>query len=397
MAARCVTALHKAFIMMVLDSERELKLEILAHGIRVSDQAKRVWEERYWGPLTLAEYASTSGVALHTHAGIWINAPFIERFAVDHARVILDFQDHQFVLAWGGDATVVVPTPVPAYHHQEFNDGVRSYPYTRLGVTHTDRCRVSPVEGCGWVCTFCNLPYDFRYAKMREAELLEVIRVAVRDHLSPARHVLVSGGTPKPEDEVWMDEIYLALARGAGVPVDVMMPARMDMTYPLRLRGAGVNLLSVNLEIWDEQRARRITPNKARLLGRAHYLDYIAGAVSALGIGSVQSLMVFGSAIEPIENTLLAVEALAARGCMPVLSPFRPDPTTPMGKESPATVEEMRRVYGESLEICLRSATGVKLGPRCIPCMHNTLTFPDGTDFYVDEDADLTRPPTLLL
>jgi hypothetical protein len=65
-----------------------------------------------------------------------------------------------------------------------------------------------------------------------------------------------------------------------------------------------------------------------------------------------------------------------------------------MGKAAPATIEEMRRVYGESLEACAQSGTGVKLGPRCIPCMHNTLTFPDGTDFYVDEAADLTRPPT---
>ncbi|MEA2326956.1 MAG: hypothetical protein QOE68_1915, partial [Thermoanaerobaculia bacterium] len=153
--------------------------------------------------------------------------------------------------------------------------------------------------------------------------------------------------------------------------------------------------LSVNLEIWDEERARRVTPNKARLLGRNHYLAYIAAAVKAFGVGRVQSLMVFGSAIEPIQNTIEAVRALADRGCMPVLSPFRPDPTTPMGKENPTTIEEMRRVYWESVEICMKSGTGVRLGPRCIPCMHNTLTFPDGSDFYVNESADLTRPPAL--
>jgi hypothetical protein len=381
--------------MTVLDSERELKLEVLAHGIQISDTAKGAWDERYAGPLTLAEYASTSGVALHTEAGVWMNAPFIEQFARDNASVVLDFQNERFVLLWEGQATFVVPTPVPAYHDQKFGDGAQGYPYTRLGVTHTDRCRVSPVQGCAWVCTFCNFPYDFRYAKMRKEELLQVIRVAVHDRLSPARHVLISGGTPKLEDEAWIDEIYLCLAREAGVPVDVMMPARMDLACPARLRAGGVNLLSVNLEIWDERRALRVTPNKARLLGRKHYLDYIEEAVKAFGVGYVQSLMVFGRAIEPIENTLEAVGALAERGCMPVLSAFRPDPITPMGRESPATVEEMRRLYGESLEICMRSGTGAKLGPRCIPCMHNTLTFPDGTDFYVEEGADLTTPPTL--
>ena len=375
--------------------EEELKLEVLAHGIHVTDAARTEWDQRYGGPLTLAEYASTSGVALHTAAGVWFNAPYLEPFAINNARVEFDFDGDAFVLSWNERSTVVEPTPVAAYHHKNFDDGVRKNPYTRIGVTHTDRCRVSPVEGCAWVCTFCNLPYDFRYAKMRKEELLEVIRVATHDPLSPARHVLVSGGTPKAADEEWIDDIYFHLAAEAGVPVDVMMPARHDIRYPARLRAAGVNLLSVNLEIWDEERARRITPNKARLLGRAHYLDYIEEAVKAFGVGGVQSLMVFGSAVEPIDNTIEAVKSLAERGCMPVLSPFRPDPTTPMGRESPATIDEMRRVYAESVEICASSGTGVRLGPRCIPCMHNTLTFPDGTDFYVDESADLTRLPVL--
>jgi hypothetical protein len=373
----------------------ELKLEVLAHGIRVSDRAHTVWGERYGGPLTLAEYASTSGVALHLPSGVWLNAPYLEPFAVLNARVAFDFDGDDFILQWQGKSIAVQPTPVPDYHHKTFDEGLRTYPYTRIGVTHTDRCRVSPVEGCAWVCTFCNLPYDFRYAKMHRHELLEVIRVATSDRLSPARHVLVSGGTPKATDEKWMDDIYLFLAGEAGVPVDVMMPARSDMQYPARLRAGGINLLSVNLEIWDEERARRVTPNKARLLGRNHYLAYIAAAVKAFGVGRVQSLMVFGSAIEPIQNTIEAVRALADRGCMPVLSPFRPDPTTPMGKENPTTIEEMRRVYWESVEICMKSGTGVRLGPRCIPCMHNTLTFPDGSDFYVNESADLTRPPAL--
>lgn len=375
--------------------ERELKLEVLAHGIRVTDTAKAAWEQRYCGPLTLAEYASTSGVALHTASGIWLNAPFLEPFAVTNARVTLDFDGSEFVLLWNGDSTAVVPTPVPAYHRQKFQHDEQAYPYTRIGVTHTDRCRVSPVEGCAWVCTFCNLPYDFRYAKMRRDEILQVIRAAAADELSPARHVLVSGGTPRQSDEGWIDDLYLFIAAEAGVPVDVMMPARHDMTYPAKLRAGGVNLLSVNLEIWDEERARRITPHKTRLLGRNHYLAYIEEAVRAFDVGGVQSLIVFGAAVEPIENTLHAVRALAARGCMPVLSPFRPDPTTPMGKASPATVEEMRRVYEESLEICEASGTGVKPGPRCIPCMHNTLTFPDDSGFYVDECGDLTERPVV--
>lgn len=369
-------------------TEQELKMYLLAHGVQIDPEAERVWTEKFNGPMSLSEYASTSGICVYTASGNYINAPFIERFTMaTEARFVFD---GEFAVVLRGQRVPVSVIPVPAYHHTVYNDSGVEHPYTNVGVTHTDRCRISPIEGCSWVCTFCDMPYEKRYRKKPKHELLRVIELAKNDPLSPARHVLISGGTPRPEDELWIDGVYEFIAQNSPIPVDVMMPARRDMDYPARLRSAGVNLLSVNLEIWDVARAMRITPNKARLLGRDHYLNYIAKAVEVFGVGFVQSLMVFGEAIEPVESTLNGVKALAERGCMPVLSPFRPDFTTPMGKSSPASMEEMKRVYSESLDICEGSGTGVKPGPRCIPCHHNTITFPDGSGFYVPLGGDLT-------
>ena len=91
------------------------------------------------------------------------------------------------------------------------------------------------------------------------------------------------------------------------------------------------------------------------------------------GLGRVRSLLLVG--IEPIEDTLAGVEALAARGCDPVLSPFRPDPSTPMRAIPPPTEADLGEVWERSEEIVARY--GMRLGPRCVPCMHNTLTFPE--------------------
>jgi len=168
------------------------------------------------------------------------------------------------------------------------------------------------------------------------------------------------------------------------------MTPREDPGYPQRLNDAGINLLSVNIEVFDPQRARSLIPNKNRRFGPQGYLDYIARAVGVLGVGRVQSLILFGAAIEPIENTLAGVRALAERGCIPVLSPFRPDPRTPMENDPPSTEAEMREVWERSVEICEVAGTGVKPGPRCVPCQHNTVTFSDGSDFYLDLDSPIT-------
>ena len=85
--------------------------------------------------------------------------------------------------------------------------------------------------------------------------------------------------------------------------------------------------------------------------------------------------------LEPIEDTLRGVDALAQRGCEPVLSPFRPSPDTPLGDVSPPGEAELVEVYERSVEVAGRH--GVKLGPRCIPCQHNTLSFPDDSGYYL--------------
>jgi hypothetical protein len=267
-------------------------------------------------------------------------------------------------------------------------------------VTHTDRVRVSPISGCAWKCKFCDLPYEFAYRKKHADNLLEVIRVAQRDPLSPARHVLISGGTPRApiparpgrpgsDDEAWIDGVFEHLAERSPLPVDVMMPPRRDLGHPAWLRGVGVTGVSINLEISDPDRARALAPAKAKV-GREHSLRYIEHAVEAFGVGFVQSLLVFGSAIEPLESTLRGVRSLVERGCVPVLSAFRPHHLTPLADAPAASYEEMVDVLARATEICVQVDNGVLPGPRCIACCHNTVTIPDDSPFYVGLDGDLT-------
>src|SRR5262249_22894405 len=97
------------------------------------------------------------------------------------------------------------------------------------------------------------------------------------------------------------------------------------------------------------------------------------------GPGRIRSLLMVG--LESMEATLAGVEFLALRGCQPVLSPFRPAPGTRLEKMPPPRTEFLVEVYLRAREIGDRR--GVNLGPDCLPCQHNTLTFPD--------DANSTR------
>lgn len=380
--------------------EELLKFRLLADGVHAAPEAVAAWTERFGGPLTLSEYATTSGVSLILPGDLYVNAPLGRAEDLP----ILRFDGGEFLVEADGVDIPVGVVPVPAFHtHTQpdlFDEQRLAQPLTNYGVTHTDRCRVSPIGGCAWKCHFCDLPYEFGYHKKHQDNLLAVVLAARDDPLAPARHVLVSGGTPRAplparpnrpatDDEAWIDGVYAYLAEQSPLPIDVMLPPRKDHSHPGWLRSHGVNALSVNLEISDPQRARQIAPVKAKL-GRPHALDYIESAVEAFGVGFVQSLMVFGEAIEPLESTLRGVQDLVDRGCIPVLSAFRPHHATPLRDAPAATFAEMIEVYERTLEICERAGNVVRPGPRCVPCHHNTVTLSDGSAFYVGLEGDLT-------
>lgn len=376
-----------------LTSIESLKIHAFETGMSISPEATGAWREQFAGPLSLNEYPSTSGVIVRladVGGPVYISAPYKQDFA-QKADTRLDYRDG-FVVEHDGAAYDATVAPVPAYHRQHYRDedGVRRR-FTETGVTHTDRVRVSPVEGCSMDCGFCDLP-DLPYRMRSAEELLRVIDLAQDDPLLPARHVLISGGTPRRKHEPQEDDLYEEVIDRADIPVDIMMTPREDTACLRRLAAVGINSLSVNIEVIDPDRAREITNLKDRRFSRDYFLSYLEKVVGVLGVGRVQSLVLVGSAIEPVESTMAGVTALVERGVIPVLSPFRPAKNTAMRNAAPASETRMREVYLRTMDVCANLDTGVQPGPRCVACTHNTLSFGNrNSDFYLYEEDDITR------
>ncbi|TFV66832.1 radical SAM protein [Blastococcus sp. CT_GayMR20] len=353
-----------------LTAAEGLKFDLLAEGLAISSQAAELLAAVNHGrPLTPADYASTSGVILQLPDDTWVNAPIAAHNAnfVLTPRHELGVEGDRLVVRTGDRATPVRFWLPPAWHGEANGDGE---PYNSYAFMHADRVRISPIEGCAFTCRFCDLPYEFRYRNKRLDGLLDVVDVALNDPVQPAYHVLISGGTPRPEDYDYVRSVYREVISGfPGVPVDIMMVPIADVMDPVWLAELGVAEISVNLEVWGLEAARALMPRKHKQ-GREYYLDYLARAAGVLGGSRVRSMLMLG--LEPLEDTLAGVEAIAELGCTPVLSPFRPDPSTPLRDHPVPTAEFMLEAYSRALEITRRH--GVALGPACRPCAHNTLS-----------------------
>jgi hypothetical protein len=366
------------------ETAQRLKVDLMTEGLAIDPQTKQFLVESDETPLTLADYASTSGVTLRLDGDVWVNAPIAEHNPnfVEAPTSSLVAEDNKLFVVREGEAYGAEFIPVPAYHDKKLKDGS---PVKWIAITHSDRVRLSPIKGCAIQCDFCDIPFDkapgepaYRGQKAID-NILEAAGVALQDDVLPAQHVLISGGTPRKRDYGYENEVYERMVtENPDVDIDIMMVPMPGLLNVKRLGEIGIHGLSINLELWNKDIALRTMRSKAKA-SRELYLDFIEKASEQFDDGRVRSLLMVG--IEPIEDTLKGVEALAERGCDPVLSPFRPDPITPLRDMKPPTAEELLEVWQRSQEIVSRY-DGVKLGPRCIPCMHNTLTFADGTDDY---------------
>ena len=358
--------------MTALTEAEQLKFHLLEHGIQITPEAAAyIASVNGDRAMTPADYASTSGIILKLSGDVWVNTP-IEDYNpnfVSNSEFCLRADQHGLWVEGKGLSTRAWFWLPPQFHGQSNSSGVA---YNTLGFAHGDRVRVSPIEGCAFTCTFCDLPYEFRYRAKDVASLVNLVDVALSDPIQPAAHVLISGGTPRPEHYTYVRDVYEAIVKSfPEVPVDIMMVPIGEVMDPVWLSDLGVNEVSVNIEVWSDEVARRLMPRKHKQ-GREHYLQYLAKAASSMGGHRVRSMFMLG--LEPLESTLEGVSEVASRGCTPVLSPFRPDPSTPLRDWAVPSADLMLEAYLAAREITQKH--GVTLGPVCLPCAHNTLTLP---------------------
>ena len=291
-----------------------------------------------------------------------------------HPTTVLDLEGDHLVVHDGA-----LESPAWYCLQPEFHEPGKGRELMDLVVSHGDRARLSPLRSCSMTCTFCNVPYDdpiSTYQLKPIDDCIAALRVAVDDPVQPARHIMISGGTPKPKDASNHRELYRRVIEAfPGIPVDIMMVPIPGLFDVPALKAAGLNDLSINLEVYDRDLQQQVARQKYNW-GRDYYLDFIEQAADVLGPGHVRSMLLVG--LEPADSTIEGVEAIARRGGVPVLSPFRPDPSTPLRDIAPPDYDQLVDVFMRSQEIA--DKYGTFLGPSCPPCSHNTLNFGTGVD-----------------
>lgn len=139
----------------------------------------------------------------------------------------------------------------------------------------------------------------------------------------------------------------------------------------IKLKNAGVEEVSFNLEIADEKLARQLMPAK-RKLGKDAYYEILQEAVRIFGIGNVRSALLVG--LDKEQDIYNEIVTLAEISVIPCLSAFRALPKTPYENDLGPDNAYLLRIYNCASEMLSSTSGNVKeLGPPCKACRNNML------------------------
>ena len=359
----------------------KLKLRLLSEGLRVELTASDAVGAR---PALRVRSGSCGGLDLILPDGTWVNAPIHERFARSSPIRLVSGRDGPELDLDEADRLPVRLVPPPAYYAQRSSNGV---PLQEVGQLCSDRIGVGLTNACTFYrsradrCRFCSIGMNTGTERGNKADddIVEAILAALRDPVAPARHILLGGGTPNRDDAgaARIAALSRRIKLHTRAPIYAMLAPPRDLTHLSALIAAGVDEVGMNIEVFDEAAGRRYIPGKQAAMSREEHLRALERCVELFGPVRTRSIVVVG--LEPVDDTIAGVARLASMGVLPILSPLRPLDGTLLQDHPRLSASEMWEVTQAAAEAADRF--GVPLGPTCIACQSNTLTYP-GHELY---------------
>lgn len=256
-------------------------------------------------------------------------------------------------------------------------------PFSKVSRLSFDRINFSVLKGCiynmknGKACKFCDI------AKKKELfyndlnDIKEVISYSKKNLSHKVKHALITGGAiPQNSLYKYLDVLKL-IKKEWDLNTYLMMTPPKDLHFLNELHNEKLDEIAFNLEFWDRKIAKEIMPGKGDI-SRETYIETLKYATKLWGKnGQVRSLLIVG--IEPIENTILAIEYLSKIGVMPILSPFKPVNNTDMKDVPYVSYEVIYDLWVKATEVVKKY--NMHLGPKCIACQNNIICVPD-SDYY---------------
>lgn len=345
------------------DDSMWLKTSMMNQGVHFSKNAYTVLCSFQKGVYSSLDIYITNDFIINTPIGLCFHS--LSPFKIEC------LQNNNLALYYGQEfITYVNIQKKNNYCDQYTKSGVN---FQHISFIATDRLRIHHSPNCIFQtrkqgCRFCDVSGDsFVYD---ENDIREVIDWHVKH--SKFRHILIGGASGDyPQEHFRILKIIKYIKSKTSKPIYLMTLPPKDNSVLEQYYSAGVDEVAFNIEIFDRSIAAKIMPGKGAIALET-YKNALLYSVKLWGkTGNVRSLLVYG--LEKDATFFARIEWLASNGVQPIISPFRPLRGTMLSNIVPPSTENLIKTYHKASSIC--NKYDLNLGPDCVYCQNNTLSF----------------------
>ncbi len=350
-----------------------LKLDLYCKGARLEESC--FVEEAGGRPILRTRAGLGSGLELILPGGYWTNVPVVERFA-ESSPYLVRMEEGELLLERDGEF-VCRPTlsPKPSWYEGTTSSGTKMRQVGSLQGTYLG---IYPGKVCEyWTrdvkdnCKFCSVGLNLGHDDADEKNVEEVMEV-VRAAMLQSGITYVDFNTGHYEGETYLDllEPYIrAIKDETGLLVGIQTPPHADLKRYDALKAMGVNRVSFCFELFNRERFVEVCPGKHTQYGLDRYLQAIEYCAS-LGRGNLTKLQPWLTngeiivGLEPMEDSIAAIDWITERGAVPTVCVFRPLEGTDYAELEPPTTEECIPVFRRLYDRCMEKGLPIGVAPN---------------------------------
>lgn len=339
----------------------KLKLDLFCKGIRIEEGCD---PEKDGRALTKIRAGLGSGLEMILPDDLYCNVPVLESF-VRETPFSLASRDGKYVIRRDGvDVCEARLAQKPVWYDKKTASG---RPMTEVGSMQGTTLAFYPAEVCGFWrmepranCRFCATGINISDAALPTVdEVVDVCRAA-REEGATFCHFNAGyyGGTALDIIKPFVEGVKSRTK----LLVGVQAPPQKDLSKYDELIDAGADHFSFCYEFHNPKVFQEVCPGKDAHLGQKAFFDAMEYTTKKMGKGRNSGEIIAG--VEPLEDTLDAIDYITSVGAFPTICVFRPVIGTDMEKYPSPKYEEMVLVYRHMYEACRDKGIPTGIAPN---------------------------------
>ncbi len=346
----------------------ELEVDLFCKGVRIDDSCTLQQDGRF---LSRTRAGLGSGLEIMIPGAIkniWLNVPVEEDFAQSSPYRLVKRGAQYFVADTREDLNYPVSIPEePQWYTQKTSRGT---PMHKIGVLQGTYLGIYISNSClFWYnqpsinCQFCTTGYNVgvnEVANKNIDEVVEVCQAAKRE--SGVTFVHFNSGYNAGRDLDIAAPYVKAVKERVGALIGIQLIPTLDFWKYDRLMELGADHFSFCYEFHNPEFFARLLPGKQKLVGQETFFRAMEYTSKMAGRGAVSGEIIAG--VEPLEDTLRAIDYITSLGAFPTVCIFRPTIGSDMEHYPSPGYDDMLVVMHHMYEACRRNNIPVDVTPN---------------------------------